>query len=176
MIEKFQDWLIPKVGSDKAYYFTIALYMSIMFFTLGLNGWLLDNWCMVITASIVINTIRIFTSGFHEKSLVRCIILTNILMIIFGYIAKHSTDSMGFVFLLMSLFCIKDIYLCAPITETDYKDRNSLWHKKKAIKFVCLFIFSAIILAELNYVFIAKSILLSIVMVDVLLFKNMGGV
>lgn len=172
MIEKFQDWLIPKVGSGKAYYATIVLYTSIMLIILGLNGWLFDNWSMVIIASIIMNVIRNYTSGFHCHSLLNCIFLTNGLIILFGYISKQSVDNLWIVFLLGSLYIIKDIYLYAPLEDTDYKDKSILWHKKKAIQFVILFIVAAISLVQFGYIHIAKDILLSIIMVDVLLFKN----
>lgn len=141
MIEKFQDWMITKAGSDKAYYATIALYIALMFMCLGLNGWIYDNWHMVIIGSVIINVIRRFTSGFHCHSLIHCIILTNVLFIIFGYIAKQFVGNLWVVLFLLSLYSIKNIYIYVPVTETDYVDKAILWHKKKAIMWtgVCLY-------------------------------------
>lgn len=176
MIEKFQDWMITKVGNDKAYYSTIALYLTIMFSTLILNGWIFNNWLMVIIGSLIINIIRNYSSGFHCHVLMKCIILTNILFIIFGYIAKQFTGNLWVVLFLLSLYSIKNIYMYAPIIKTDHINKTNLWHKKMAIAWICVFIISGIIFAELDYILIANNIFLSIIMVDVLLFKNEEGV
>lgn len=176
MIERFQDWMITKVGSDKAYYATIALYTSLILFTLALNGWLFDNWCMVITASIIINILRFFTGGFHCHVLENCIILTNTLMVVFGYIAKVVSDKSWIILFLISLFSIKDIYSSVPVTETDCKDKSIMWHKKNSIKIVIVLLLCVITLAEFGKIFIVKNILLSIIVVDILLFENSEGV
>ncbi len=168
MIEKVQDYLKIKVGRDKAYYITCFIYTFSMVSIMCILSYLFNNWWFAIIGSIVMNLLRTYTYGFHMKTLGGCIVVTNIIFVIFGYISKRCPLWMSFF---ICMFCIRDIYLKSPL-ELNFKDKDIKWHREKFNKI--LVILMAISLASLyfNLTNFIECILWSIIMVDILLFKN----
>lgn len=152
------------------YYVKNVLYfVSLYGLIIGLSV-LFDHLIFALVASVVISIIRFFTSGFHCKKLYNCIIFTNLSFIIFGYCAKQSVDNLWVVFLIAS-FCLKDIWIKAPL-KLEFECKTRLWHRKKMD--LVFFILSTIIILclYLNFNYMISYILYSIILVDLLLFVN----
>lgn len=131
---------------------------------------LFDNWYFTVIGTIIYNICMKYTYSFHCKNLDNCILLTNLLFIIFGFIAKQSVDYLWVVFLLC-LFIIKEIYLKTPLKITnDKKDKK--YHKTMFIKWAGLFIFISIICLFFNLKLIVSCILWSFILLYLLLFIN----
>lgn len=56
--------------------------------------------------------------------------------------------------------------------NTDYKDKNADWHFTRAVIVILIYLVISIIAYYIQMYELCKCILLSIVMVDLLLFKN----
>lgn len=163
------EWFDKRYSRIAGYYARNVVFTTLMVLLMIPLSIIFDNWYMAIIGTIIINILRGYTYGYHCKVLEKCIILTNSLFLIFGYIAKQSIGYLWIVFLL-SLWCFRDIYIRAPIGKTKYKDKNRVWHKSQiGILGVILFTIS-FIMVYLNFNLIASNILYAIVMVDLLLF------
>lgn len=171
MIEKFQDWVLKQDIHDIAYWATIGLYTSIMIATLVLNGLIFDNWYMIIIGTIVMNSIRNYSGGFHCSTLIRCVILTNALFIFFGFVASHTVDYY-FRFILLGLLSIVWICYRTPVIETDYKDKSIKWHKCQAFYLCLIFFFGSLVYNFVGFELMANNMLWSLILVALLCFKN----
>lgn len=168
MIEKLQAKLRDKFGRDFAYYTTCVIYTSLMLSVMFILSILFDNLLFAIIATIVINEIRRYTYGYHEYELLNCIFLTNILFLIFGYISKGCPLWVSF---LLCCFCIRDIYLKSPL-QLNYEDKTTEWHRQKLKHILFILILICLVLLYFNKIFLINCILQSIIMTDLLLFKN----
>lgn len=168
MIEKFQDYLKVKIGKDKAYYITYFIYTLSMLSVMCILSYLFNNWCFVIIGTIVANMLRAYTYGFHLSTLGKCILFTNIIFIIFGYISERCPLWMSF---LLCVFCIRDIYLKSPL-ELNFEDKDIKWHREKLNKSLFILMILCLISLYFNNTYFISYILWSIIMVDVTLFKN----
>lgn len=129
-----------------------------------------DNWHFAIIGSFVLNVLQKFTYSFHCKNLDNCIILTNCLFLAFGYISKQSLDYLWIVFLI-GLFCIKDIYIKAPL-KIIVKGKDEKWHKKMFVRWTFIFLLIIIMFIETKYNIISSCILWTYIMIDLMLFLN----
>lgn len=165
--------LIPKNLNIKTINRIREIIFSVIIFSMMfMLSNVFDTAWFVLISSIIFGCVQTYTYAFHCKNLDYCILLSNMLCLIFGYIAKFSTDYIWFI-LFIAVFCIKDIYLKTPLKkEKKYKDKKDKWFKKKfiTIVFICLILF--IILLKLNYKFLANSILCTFIMIDLILFIN----
>lgn len=168
MIEKFQEILKNKFGINIAYYITCFIYIFLMLSIMFILSYLFDNFCFAILSSIIINIIRSYTYGYHEKKLFNCILLTNLLILIFGYISKRCPLWVSF---LLCSYCIRDLYLNSPL-ELNFENKNIKWHRKKLKNSLFLFMSFSLLALYFDYIFISNCILWSIIMTDILLFKN----
>lgn len=168
MIEKFQDYLRIKIGRDKAYYATCFIYTFSMLSVMCILSYLFDNWWFALIGSIIINLLRTYTYGFHMNTLEGCILFTNIIFLIFGYISERCPLWMSF---LLCSFCIRDIYLKSPL-ELNFKDKDLKWHREKLNKTLFILMILCLISLYFNNIYFISYILWSIIMVDIMLFKN----
>lgn len=169
MIEKLQDWLLEQDIHDLAYWLTIIVYTTAMIAMLVLNGFLFNNWAMVIIGSIIMNIIRQYSSGYHCISLVKCILFTNLLFVVFGFAAKLMPYLIGVFLAIAGMLWI--IYR-TPVIETDYKDMSVQWHKKQAAEWCIIFIVLALVVKAIGFGIVSSTILWSIILVAFLCFKN----
>lgn len=169
MIEKLQDWLLEQDIHDLAYWITIIVYTTAMIAVLMLNGYIFNNWAMVIIGSIVMNIIRQYSGGYHCTSLVKCILFTNFLFVIFGFAAKLMPYLMGYFLAIIGMLWI--MYR-TPVIETDYRDMSAQWHKKQATEWCIIFIVLALVIKVIGFGIISSTILWSIILVAFLCFKN----
>lgn len=88
MIETFQQILKKKFGANIAYYVTCFVYLFLMLSMMFILSYLFNNFYFAVLSSIIINIIRAYTYGYHEHELFNCVLLTNLLILIFGYISK----------------------------------------------------------------------------------------
>ena len=168
MIEKFQQILKKKFGTNIAYYTTCFIYIFLMLSIMFILSYLFDNFYFAILSSIIINVIRRYTYGYHEHELFNCILLTNILILIFGYISKGCPLWVSFF---VCSYCIRDLYLKSPL-ELNFENKSIDWHRRKLKHSLFIFIVISLIALYFNYIFISNCILWSIIMTDILLFKN----
>jgi accessory gene regulator protein AgrB len=174
------DWLIGKIqhrlyssyGKDMGYKIIEYVYAVLSMIIIGTIMWFTNNFIFFVINMIVINLIRAFSSGYHADNLNKCLCLSVLLLFMFGYILKSSLNYTWLVFII-SLFCCRDIISKSPVNETDFTDNKTVgWHKQKLTYLMFWLLVSVIILLRIEWILGANSILLSIVMVDVLLFKN----
>ena len=117
ILEKIQDFIIKKTGNhDLAYYVTCCIYLITTYTPIIVFGILFDILPFVIVSAIVFNKIRKFCGGFHCTSNLRCSVISNMLIIIAGYMSKYSLQWLWLVFLI-ALISIKDLYIKAPFKE-----------------------------------------------------------
>lgn len=104
---------------------------------MGIYGALLSIGCVfniipfVLINSIILNELMSYTSGFHCSTNGKCLIISSISIIIFGYIAKESVDCLWVSFVIC-LFCLKDIYIKSPLQYEDIP-LEFRWYKCKPL-------------------------------------------
>ena len=168
MIEKIQAKLRDKFGRDFAYYATCTIYTTLMLSVMFILSVLFHNIIFAIISTIVINEIRKYSYGYHEHELLNCIIITNILFLIFGYISKGCPLWVSF---LLCCFCIRDIYSKSPL-QLNYKDKTIEWHRHKLKHTLFLTMLVCLSLLYFEQYYFVNCILQSIIMTDLLLFEN----
>lgn len=163
-----------------------------------LFGYIFDCIPFIIISIIFVNGIRNYTSGFHLSTTLKCTILTSMLIIIFGYISTMSVSHLWALFLLY-LYCVRDLYLNAPIRHTDVdlqyrwyntrpfiyiwklfhintikydKPYDLVWHRKGMIRWLVISLFFSIVFLYLKLYYWTDCILLSVIMCDLTLFLN----
>lgn len=73
--------------------------------------------------------------------------------------------------LLVCSYCIRDLYLKSPL-ELNFENKDIKWHRSKLKKSLFVFISLSLIALYFNYIYISNCILWSLIMTDLLLFKN----
>lgn len=184
MIEKFRDWCdkhfdkyMPKLENGEwkyegsfGYYAQFILYYILQIMLFMLFGKMLNILNFIIVGSIVYNSITIFSYSFHCKNLDHCIIATQIIFSIFGIISK--TAHIWVVFLLCLYSCI-DIYKKAPIElNVEHEGKDEDWHFKRVVLIMTIYMAISLITYYFGLEQLCKCVLLSLVMTDLLLFKN----
>lgn len=97
MINKMQKIISKYVGINMAYYIVFISYIVIVSVPLLLFGYLFKCIQFMSLSFIIINTLRSFTYGYHNKSNIKCTIFTYVMLIIFSQISK--TIPLGWSFL-----------------------------------------------------------------------------
>lgn len=170
MLDKLQIWLKNKIGQPYAYIITCVLYISLTFLGLAIIGYFTDLLYQILLISILMSIIRFFTMGFHMNSNIKCFIMSSIVFIMLGIISKITP--IWFIFVLC-LYCCFDIYKKAPIElNDDFKNKDKEWHFKNVMLIMAIYLISSLILYYMNFYNICKCIMLSLIIVDILLFKN----
>lgn len=176
LIYKIRDILYEKIGEEKGYKITEYIYAILAFALLILVGYFTNTIWHTIIFFIVMNNIRLFTSGYHLTSLNYCTLITTLIFQLFAYFANKSIGtSLWVIFMLISLYTIRTISIGAPFTETDFENKSKLWHKNMATITVLIYIILAFILIIFDYELWANCILLGIIMTDVTMFVNPRG-
>lgn len=201
ILEKIQDFIIKKTDNhDLAYYVTCCIYLITTYTPIIVFGILFDILPFVIVSAIVFNKIRKFCGGFHCTSNLRCSVISNMLIIIAGYMSKYSLQWLWLVFLI-ALISIKDLYIKAPFKEqiNDIQPKNRwynnkpytllwnklnidtskydnpydiAWYRKGMIKWIVISLFFAILFLYLKLYLYTSCILWSIILCDITLFLN----
>ncbi len=171
MLERIQNYIILKTNNhDLAYYITCGVYLFLTFGGLFIIGYICGLTWQILLMTVLISVLRNYTMGFHCHTNIKCFIVSSVILIIFGIISINI--SVWAVFLL-SIYCSFDIYKKAPVElNTDYKDKNADWHFTRAVIVILIYLIISIIAYYIQMYELCKCILLSIVMVDLLLFKN----
>lgn len=116
------------------------------------------------------SVLRNYTMGFHAHDNIKCFIISCIVLLTFSVLSEYMP--IWAVFLLTIYSCC-DIYKKAPIElNNDYKDKDSDWHFKRVVIIMAIYLFIGLISYRFNLYDISKCFLLSICLVDLLLFKN----
>lgn len=132
-----------------------------MLTTMGILSYLFNNWYMMIIGTLVLNTLTESIKSFHCKTLEHCIIVTNILFIIFGYISKQSLDYLWVAFLVCT-FCILDII----------KQKYMIVNEKKVMPLIGFFLLISLVFIYMKLEILTSTILWSIVLTRLLFFVN----
>lgn len=182
MLNKFRDWCdlhfdkyMPKVNGEWkyegsfGYYAEMILYVIIQITLFIILGKIFDNYLFIIIGSIVYNSIMIFSYAFHCHKLDNCIIITQILFIIFGTLSKITPL---WVIFLLCLYSCRDIYNKAPIELNSDFNRDKDWYFKRITFLITMYLIISIIFYYLRLELICKIIMLSLIMVNLMLFKN----
>lgn len=184
MLDKLRDWLdkhfdkyMPKLPNKKykyagsfGYYAILVIYYIIQFGLLFLFGKLFNNLLFIGICSIVYNSIIVFSSAFHCHLLDHCIIITQVLFIIFGILSKIAP--LWAVFLLC-LYSCRNIYQKSPIEiNDDFKNKKEDWYFKKIVCIMIFYLLIALVLYYFKFFEICKCIMWGLIMIDLMLFKN----
>lgn len=169
MLDKMQLWLKEKIGQPYAYYITVVVYLTLVFGGLTIVGFVFNSIFQIIIMAILMSILRFYTMGFHCHTNGKCFIVSSILFIIFGILSK--IIPMWAVFLL-SLYSCRNIYQKSPIELNSDFNKDIDWHFKRVVFLIVVFLTFSLIAYYFKLFIICKCILLSLVMVDLLLFKN----
>lgn len=194
MLEKLQDYLTKYMHKDYSYLIVTFIYLLSVYIPLLIIGYMFNMIPFVIISVTLMSIIRNYSGGFHCTSNGRCLFLSSILTIIFGYIAKQTVDSLQFAFFI-SVLSIRDLYLKAPlfiedvpldkrwyncrpfsllkINTTKYdKPYDKVWYRKGMIRWIVISLFFSVILLYFEQYYYTSCVLWSIIICDALLFKN----
>ena len=168
MIEKSQRWIAKYVGKNWAYYIVFTTYTILTTIPTIILGYLFDCMAFMIISNLIVNIMRSLTYGYHNKSNIKCTILTYTLLIIVGYISK--TTSMEWSFFI-ALISARYIYIKAPLRLTK-KGKDKRWHRSRIQFSIWICLFASIVFLYLQMYIIASAILWSLIMVALTLFEN----
>lgn len=168
MIEKSQKWLAKYVGFKSAYRIVFTTYIILVSIPLILLGYLFDCIQFMIIGSLIINTLRSYTYGYHNKSNLKCTIFTYTMLIIFGYISKSIPSEWTFFIAVLSS---RYIYINAPL-ELTHENKSRQWHRNKIQYSLIGCLICSIIAHYFNFDLIASDILWSLNVVAITLFKD----
>lgn len=194
MLDKLQDHLTKYMHKDYSYLIICTIYLLSVYIPLLILGYIFDIIPFVIISSVVMNNIRNYSGGFHCTSNGRCLFISSILIIIFGYIAKQSIEYLWVAFFI-SVLSIKDLYEKAPFFVQDIeldkrwynckpfsllkintikydKPYDRVWYRKGMIRWIVISLFFSVILLYFEQYYYTSCILWSIIMCSALLFKN----
>lgn len=170
MLDKLQLFLKSKIGQPWAYYITCAVYLIITFSGLAIVGWIFGVIWQSVVLGILISILRGFTMGFHAHDNIKCFIISSVIMVIFGLLTKMAPI---WAIFLLCLYSCRDIYQKSPIElNADFEGKDEDWHFKRAILIMVIYLISSLILYCFKLYELSKCIMLSLVMVDLMLFKN----
>ena len=151
-----------------AYLIVYCGYITIVSIPILTMGYLFDCIEFMIISSIISNYLMSVTYTAHMKNNIQCIMLTLVLLTIFGYLSKTIPLEWSF---LIGLIATKKIYREAPI-KVCKKSRDLKWHKSriKLVLYLCLL--CSVICLYFELFIIAKCIMWSLILVAFMLFKN----
>ena len=168
MIEKSQRWLAKYVGKNWAYYIVFIAYTILITMPTIILGYLFDCMTFMIISNLIVNIIRSFTYGYHNKSNIKCTLLTYTLLVILGYISKTIQIEWSFFIALISA---RYIYINAPLKLTK-KGKDRKWHRSRIQLSIWICLCASVVFLYLQMYIIASAILWSLTMVALTLFEN----
>lgn len=170
MLDKLQLFLKSKIGQPWAYYITCVVYLILTFGGLIGIGYIFGVWWQMLVLGICLSLARNYTMGYHCNTNVHCFIISSIIGIMFSIISQ--TIPIWVVFLLCLYSCV-DIYKKAPIElNTEYEGKDEDWHFKRVVLIMTIYMAISLITYYFELEQLCKCVLLSLVMTDLLLFKN----
>lgn len=170
MLDKLQLYLKSKIGQPWAYYITCIVYVLLTFGGLIGIGYIFGVWWQVALIGILMSVLRFFTMGFHAHTNIKCFIISSIILVIFSIISQSIPVWIAF---LLCLYSSIDIYKKAPVElNSDYKEKDEDWHFKRIVFIIILYLAISLGTYYFELYELCKCFLLSIVLVDLLLFKN----
>lgn len=167
MIKKSQKFLSRYMSKHNAYLIVYWSYFIITIIPLLSVGYFFNIIPYIVTSCIISNILRSITYGFHLTN-GKCMFLTTILLIIFGYISKTIPLEWSF---LIGLFCMRDIYLRSPL-KLIVKKKDEKWHRNRIMLILAMCLLASVIGLYLNLIWYTNCIMCSIIMVDLTLFIN----
>jgi len=167
MIKKSQNFLSRFMSKHNAYLIVYWSYFIITIIPLLSVGYFFNIIPYIIISTVIVNILVNFTYAFHQSN-GKCLYLTTMLLIIFGYLSKTIPLEWSF---LIGLFCMRDIYLRSPLKLT-VKGKDEKWHRDRIMLILAICLFTSVIGLYFNLIWYTNCILMSIVMVDLTLFIN----
>lgn len=74
---------------------------------------------------------------------------------------------------ILCLYSIRDVYQKSPLElNNDFKDKDEDWHFKRVVVLMVVYLIASLLCYYFHLYEICKCIMLSLVMVDLMLFKN----
>ena len=167
MIQRTQKFLSKYTTKHRAYLITYWSYFIITMIPLLSIGYFFNIIPYLIISCIIMNILRSITYGFHLTN-GKCMYLTSVLIIIFGYLSKTIPLEWSF---LIGLFCMRDIYLRSPL-KLIIKGKDEKYHRDKIMLILAICLFVCVCGLYFNLTLYVNCVLLSLVMVDLTLFIN----
>ena len=108
--------------------------------------------------------------GFHAHTNGKCFIISSIILVMFSIVSQ--TIPIWVVFLLCLYLCV-DIYKKAPIElNVEHEGKDEDWHFKRVVLIMTIYMAISLITYYFGLEQLCKCVLLSLVITDLLLFKN----
>jgi hypothetical protein len=170
MIDKIRDLcdiIFKDIKFDVGYYVALIIYYTLQIGLFILFGYLFKIYEFIIIGSIMTIFIQSYTYTHHCHKLEHCIILTQILFIIFGILSKIIPCEWSFLF---ALFSIREIYQKSPLIVE--KNKTKEWYIKRIVNYMLLFIVIDIICYYFSFTLVSSCINFSFIMIELMLFKN----
>lgn len=171
IIKRSQNFLSRYTSKRKAYLIVYWSYFILTMIPLCMIGYFFN---IIPYLTILTNTLLAYTYAFHQSN-DKCMYLTTILIIIFGYLSKTIPLEWSF---LIGLFCMRDIYLRSPLKLTvkvkgkkmEYRDEK--YHRDRIMLILAICLLASVVGLYFNFIWYTNCIMMSIVMVDLTLFIN----
>lgn len=169
MLDKLQLLLKSKIGQPYAYIFCCLIYLIGVYSIIGFVGYMYGVFLESVIITTTISIFRTITHGFHCKTNTHCIIISTILITIFSILSKNIPCEYSF---LIAIICCRDIYIKSPLELNDEIDKSKEWYVKMTSLIIVILLSLSLIFYYFNLFIMCSSILWSIIIVDIMLFKN----
>lgn len=138
MLEKISDYIfnffiLKGISRKKAIIFSYSVdiflyYFSLLFF-FSLQIIFLNNCGFLLVASVVFNTLRLYSGGFHCATLGKCIVYTNFLLILLFQLVNLVIKLNLFYFLyFLCIVCIFIIMILTPRKGGNFYHKGRKWN------------------------------------------------
>ena len=180
---KWYEWLVLSIGNciisktfpPMIYQIVMCFWMSfILYFTKKFNISLSIKypfiWFFIMFIIEILYSILLEKTIKYDDFINPYFIISSILMVMFGTLTKIMP--MWAIFLLC-LYSCRDIYQKSPIElNNDFIGKDKDWHFKRSVLIMVLYLIAALVLYYFGIYEVCKCIMLSLIMVDLMLFKN----
>ena len=170
MIEDLSDWIVvnlllkynlikPSNYSEVEYWIRITIFTLLSTTPLLLLSWWFGTIQELITITIVFNTLRVYSGGFHA-SLENCIKITIPLITVLCLVSSYTSEYAS-IFLFISGFL--GLYIMIKFV--------SIENRKLYLLYLIIFMISSLIFSIFGYDKIVNSVYMSIIIIYILLNK-----
>jgi hypothetical protein len=166
------DWLISKKiitqdkRSDIDYYFRNFLFNFIIIISLLTIGILLHILTPMVIISIVFNTLRLYSFGYHSSVIEKCILITTTSISIMSFLSVFTVNCTLFNFYIAM---VSGILIIKHTIDNIQSNQNIKYYINGYIGFFILFIIIGVVSIDLNQLIITNSINFGIFLVVLLL-------
>lgn len=168
MLLKIQECLRQYVGARMAYLIVFTCYFIITSTILLSMGYVFNIVPFVVVSTIVVNSIRKYSFGYHESDNVKCMIMTIFLITIIGMVSNE----VGLVVsLIVGVLSIRYIIEKSPLKITQ-KGKSEKYHRDRIKRLVALYLTLSLVFLYFEQYLLVNNIMWSFFLVALTLFEN----